>query len=164
MDFEDEIRLSRKRQLENVEDETSNKKQCVGMLKPVGRVIWDIFIQEPCIIEYPFFIWKESPYSHDIVYKQTFDHYGLFRVMGQCKVFKKNYPKLSAYDWIWHTLWNRNYVLKLYAQRKTHVNMSCYDLTQCIKRDVLFALKQLVLATQRKNFCNKKKAIAMLEL
>lgn len=164
MEFKQEQQKSRKRKDRDVKSEDSNNKLCCGMIKPAKRVVWDIFIQEPCIIEYPFFKWNFPMFSSDSLYEQTINYYGLFRVMGQCKVFKKTYPKLSAYNNIWHMLWNNNYVLTLYINRKKFINVNVFTMTQFIERDIIFALKHLVLTTQRKHFCNKKKAIAMLEL
>lgn len=170
MDFQEERITSRKRRFQPIIDEYFKNKRINlvthsnGFIKQDKEIIWEIFLQQPCINEFPIFTWDRPPNSYNTVYQQTFDYYGLFRVMGQCKVFKREYPTFSAFDIVWHGLWNRGYILKLYAQRKKLIGMRGFDISDFVRQDVLYALKILVLATQRSNFCTKAEAIQMLEL
>lgn len=170
MDETNERTLSRKRRIQPIIDEYFKNKRINlatgwrGQIKQDKEIIWEIFLQQPCIHEFPIFIWDQPNRTQDTVYQQVFDYYGLFRVMGQCKVFKKTYDMYSDFNIIWHGLWNRNYILKLYARRKTLTHWKGTNISDFIRRDILFALKLLIIATQRSNFCTKKEAIGLLEL
>lgn len=166
MDFQEEDKISRKRKSEFGEVDVLHKKCRCGVIKKTEEVIWELFIQEPCIIHRPIFTWKPAHIQELTLTKQITDHYSLYRVMGQCKVFKKSYPDFFYFDDIWYQLFNENRIINLYARRRDFIQGNiCHSAPyrNIIIRDILFGLKHLVLKKRHDGF-SKKYVIQMLEL
>lgn len=167
MDFQEESKISRKRPNQQYIDSGLYKKCRYGIIKQECEVVWDLFIYEPCIIHRPFFTWKPAHKTKLTLTKQIIDHYGLYRVMGQCKVFKKVYPDFYYFDNIWYQLFNENRIINLYARKKaflTGLISSSIPYRDIVIRDILFGLKILILRKQAKGYSKKYVVNTLLEL
>lgn len=164
MDGQQEPTISRKRALyEFFNDLYYKKRRRLGEKKHDQEIIWEILTHNPYIHQFPYISWSNTSHVRYPLLDQLIDFYGLFRVLGQCKIFRGGF--LFEYSTHFQQLFNENRILNLYYRRKTFFyNQKLKVGYFYILRDVVYALKIIILKQMHRTFADKKTAIQMLEL